>query len=240
MAKSEYEKMFLAETNYFWFVAKQKLVFEILRQINLPKAPALLDLGAGTGITLNQLEKSGFAVGLDPFPEALEFCRKRELKNLVLGSGQELPFKDNGFDLITSLDTIEHTDNPFKMLSEVFRVLSAGGYFILSAPAYPWLLSRHDLALGHKKRYTKKALQSLLYQVGFRIEKLGHFYGLVFPLAFTLKIYQKWWGSKTQTISYYLPFPLNQILVGLCALEAKLFNRWSFPFGTSLIAICKK
>jgi len=240
MAKSEYEKMFLAETNYFWFVAKQKLLFEILRQINLPQAPSLLDLGAGTGITLKQLEKSGFAIGLDPFPEALEFCRNRELKNLVLGSGEKLPFKDNSFDLISSLDTIEHTDNPSRMLSQVFRVLAPGGYFILSAPAYPRLSSRHDLALEHKLRYTKKRLETLLKEAGFRIEKLGYFYGSVFPFALSLKFFQKWYGSKTQTISYYLPFPLNQVLLGLCALEAKLFNRWSFPFGTSLIAVCKK
>ena len=47
----------------------------------------------------------------------------------VNGSGEELPFKDGEFDVVTCLNVIDHTPNPEKMLNEIRRVLKPGGRF---------------------------------------------------------------------------------------------------------------
>jgi len=240
MPKSEYRKMFEAETSYFWFVAKQRLVKRLAARIKFPKTPEILDLGCGTGINLKNLQELGFAAGLDYFAEAFDYCLKRSAKELVLSPEEVLPFRQDSFDLVISLDSIEHTDNAGAMVKEILRILKQGGRLLITVPAYPGLFGAHDYALGHKVRYTKKSLSALLLGAGFEVELCGHFFGLVFPAALLLKLFQKRFGSKTETISYYLPFPVNQILLGICGLESRLFPWFQLPFGTSLVALCKK
>jgi SAM-dependent methyltransferase len=240
MAASEYQKMFEAETSYFWFRGKQRLVQRILRMVRLPREPAILDLGCGTGVNLKHLEKIGFSVGMDYLHEAIDYCLKRYAAALVLSPEEILPFRENSFDLVISLDAIEHSDDPGSALSEIRRVLKPGGHVLITVPAYPGLFGGHDFALGHKIRFRKKELVCALRDAGFKIELSGHYYGLVFPAALLLKLYQKRFGSKSQTISYHLTFPLNQILLWACELEAFIFPYFQPPFGTTIVALGRK
>jgi len=240
MPKSEYAKMFQAETSYFWFQAKHGLVKRLTQKLALGKDAQVLDLGCGTGINLKSLAGLGFAVGLDSFPEALTYCRKRALQELVLSKGELLPFRGQSFDLVTSLDMIEHSEEPGAMMREIYHCLKPGGYFLLTAPAHPALYGAHDCALGHKVRFTRKALRQLLQEAGFKIELCGNYFGLVFPPALLLKLYQKKFGSKTETISYHLPFPLNPLLLFVCNLETLIFPHLRLPFGTTLVALARK
>ncbi len=240
MPTGEFRKMYEAENSYFWFVCKRKLVSRLVGRVTLPEKALLLDLGCGTGATLKTLRAVGFAVGLDCFREALRYCAQRSLRLLVLSSGERLPFRDGCFALATSLDSIEHTLDPPSVIREVHRTLAPSGWFLLTAPAHPALFGAHDYALGHRVRYTKRTLLPLLREGGFEIVMSGHFFSLVFPLAAGLKIYQKWFGSRTRTISYSLPRPLNQVLVAICSFEAWLFPFLRLPFGTTLVALCRK
>src|SRR6266581_3606767 len=45
-----------------------------------------------------------------------------------------LPFADASFDLITSLEGIEHVENHFQMVREFGRVIKPSGHLILSTP----------------------------------------------------------------------------------------------------------
>lgn len=58
------------------------------------------------------------------------------LPNYVKGDGMSLPFNDNEFDLITSMDVLEHIpqEGRVKFIKEMARV--SKGYVILSAPFY--------------------------------------------------------------------------------------------------------
>jgi len=46
---------------------------------------------------------------------------------------EKLTFKNNSFDIIICIDTIEHVENPIKAVSEMFRVLKPNGILILSS-----------------------------------------------------------------------------------------------------------
>jgi len=61
----------------------------------------------------------------------------------VLGVGEELPFEDNAFDAVLSLNVLEHVKDPFKCAAEIARVLKPGGHLYCVVPflqplhAYP-------------------------------------------------------------------------------------------------------
>jgi len=57
----------------------------------------------------------------------------------IRGDGQLLPFKNEMFDTIISIDVLEHVPNPEKFVSEMFRVIKPGGTVILSTPFFFYL-----------------------------------------------------------------------------------------------------
>jgi SAM-dependent methyltransferase len=95
------------------------------------------------------------------------------LKNVVHFSEIDLKkedFKiaDNSIDIVTSLAVIEHLSDPAKYLSEIYRILTKGGYFILTTPprlakpilyflAYTGIGTKEEI-LDHKLYYSKKLL----------------------------------------------------------------------------------
>jgi ubiquinone/menaquinone biosynthesis C-methylase UbiE len=104
----------------------------------IPRSVAL-DVGCGTGHATNYLAKYGsvLAVGVDISPEAINFARSYYSHPTLRFAPMDslaLAFPDNMFDLVCSLDVIEHIQNPDKYLAEIVRVLKAGGKYFLTTP----------------------------------------------------------------------------------------------------------
>jgi len=47
---------------------------------------------------------------------------------------EKIPFPDEYFDLVTSIETLEHLYSPLKALKEISRVLKPLGLFYMTAP----------------------------------------------------------------------------------------------------------
>ncbi|MEI9998504.1 MAG: class I SAM-dependent methyltransferase [Verrucomicrobiota bacterium] len=62
------------------------------------------------------------------------------------------------FDTILYIDVLEHIVDDHGELRAALAHLDPGGKIIVLAPAYPWLFSESDRALGHIRRYTRRAL----------------------------------------------------------------------------------
>jgi ubiquinone/menaquinone biosynthesis C-methylase UbiE len=235
MNEEEYERMFLLEDFYWWFKGRRKIVLSAMKGI---EARNILDVGCGTGGNLTLF--NGFVVGLDISPQALELARKRKPDAVLCrGEAENLPFKDESFDLVLALDLLEHLPDDIKGLSEMYRVLKKGGNALITVPAYRFLWSEHDEALHHFRRYSKGELKGKMEKVGFKIKFLSHAIVLpFFPIALfrLLQRFTRKANRKPKTSLIILPPLLNKILYRILLGEAKLIEKGiSFPFGVSII-----
>lgn len=70
-----------------------------------------------------------------------------------------IPFDDYTFDCVVSVEMLEHDDNPFESVKEMYRVLKPGGYIILTARGIG--CGKHDYP-GDYFRYTAAGLAALM------------------------------------------------------------------------------
>ncbi len=77
-----------------------------------------------------------------------------------------LPFPDLVFASISSAETLEHIDDDARAAAELARTLRERGVLVGTVPADPSQWSDWDKWADHKRRYTKKAMEELLYAAG--------------------------------------------------------------------------
>ncbi len=64
------------------------------------------------------------------------------------------------FDSVLYIDVLEHIADDAGEARRAATRLRAGGKLIILAPAYQWLYSPFDLAIGHHRRYTRRSLSA--------------------------------------------------------------------------------
>jgi SAM-dependent methyltransferase len=96
------------------------------------RGESVLEIGCGTGSDLLQFAKHGaVATGVDVTTKHVELARKR-IGNLAVvyeADARHLPFEDATFDYVYSHGVLHHSDEPEKIVDEMFRVLRPGGRF---------------------------------------------------------------------------------------------------------------
>lgn len=75
------------------------------------------------------------------------------------------------FDSILYIDVLEHIDDDRSELERAGSFLRKDGSLIVLAPAHQWLYSPFDKAVGHFRRYSKRAL-SAIGPSGLALEQL--------------------------------------------------------------------
>jgi SAM-dependent methyltransferase len=142
----------------------------------------------------------------------------------------------HAFDLIGSFDVIEHIADDAAALASIARRLKAGGRFVMTVPAHGWMWSAHDEVNHHKRRYSKGGLQRLVEGSPLKLEALGYFNSLLFPVAVGARVAGKLTG-KQDSDDKLPPEPLNRALEAVFAQEARLIGRVPLPPGLSLFAV---
>jgi len=244
MYDHEYEAMYGLEDFYWWFVARRSLVEEIVTHEGeqATKPPLrLLDVGCGTGSNLAVFGRKTQAVGVDLSTEALRFCQMRDIESVALTPVEHLPFPDGAFDVVTALDMLEHTDDDLAALTELRRVCKPGGLLICTVPAYGFLWSEHDEALKHRRRYTAHELRNKLSLTGFETQRTSYFITLLFFPILAMRIYQGLFKKSThpKTSLQVLPPFVNSLLIGILALEQRVFRHINLPFGVSIVGLAR-
>lgn len=241
-----YKDLYKKEDCYWWHVGRRMFVNSLLQQkIAKRENLRILDVGCGCGRLMEDLKKYGEVFGFDIAPEALSFCSQRGLTNLARADlDKPLPYEDSSFDLIIALDVLEHVEKDLFALSEIYRILRPGGFFLLSVPAHPWLWSYWDEIIFHKRRYERGELKDKLEQAKFQVLRLSLAHALIFLPTILMRKLRKIIFSKQQkeATSDFIPLPnfLNRIMIMGYWLENQIFKRTNIPFGLSLMAFVQK
>lgn len=103
-----------------------------IRGIELPYDARVIEVGCGTGQTLNMTCDT---VGFDISLQALEIA-KYNCDHPVQGDIFHIPFKDNSFDLVYNSGVIEHFPEPYNLaaINEMKRITKHGGRIVVIVP----------------------------------------------------------------------------------------------------------
>ncbi len=227
------------EDHYWWFVSRRLLALKLVKTYG-PSDPTILDVGSGTGAVMAELAPLGPVYGVDFSSLALEFSRERGLMGLVHGDAQALPFASGSFDVVVSLDTIEHLPDDRAAVAEIFRVLRPGGVFVMNVPAFAWLWGPHDIALMHFRRYRVPEVATLLASAGFELEKISYSVFFLFPIVVVRRFLERLRRGPAAVSLPRVSRRLNDHLIGLMDKEAQLFLDSSLPWGSSVVAVGRK
>jgi 2-polyprenyl-3-methyl-5-hydroxy-6-metoxy-1,4-benzoquinol methylase len=163
----------------------------IIKQISqLEGIQSICDLGCGNGYLAGRLGTLGYSIlGVDASESGITIANTRACNNLAFLCSKldsVLLEKLNGreFDLITSLDVIEHLYFPADLLRIAHGLLKTRGYLILTTPYHGYIknlvlsiLNKWDAHHGvqwdggHIKFFSVKTLGQLAEQNGFSIQK---------------------------------------------------------------------
>jgi ubiquinone/menaquinone biosynthesis C-methylase UbiE len=120
------------------FIYGRYQMFEEIDAIlsKLPKGAKVLDLGCGTGHFSSYIHTLGYQVtGLDPSTKMLEYARQNFPHiTFVEGYSNTLPFEDNMFDLIISIEVLRYLDSKIVLESykDIYRTLKPGGRIFIT------------------------------------------------------------------------------------------------------------
>jgi SAM-dependent methyltransferase len=114
----------------FW----QPVMPDLIQHFNLKPSSSLLDVGCAKGFMLYDLAQALPGVklaGLDVSEYAIENAKLEIQHSLQVGDAKELPFEDDSFDVVVSINTVHNLerDECAKALQEIMRV-SRGKAFI--------------------------------------------------------------------------------------------------------------
>lgn len=245
----------LEEDRHAWFAGRTRAIQKYL-DAEVGEAPAggggrrVLDIGSGAGNMAHHLAHYGAVTGLDFNPRPLPVAQARGL-DVVRGSGSELPFPDATFDLVALLDTIEHIPDELAVLNEVQRVLKPGGKVIITVPAFMSLWSYNDEINDHQRRYTAPELRQKLELCGLHPTRSSYNNFFLFPPIAAIRLLRPYNPGLesphlTEDADVYqvemepIPEPVNSLLHASGWLEAEMLERFSLPFGVSIIAVARK
>lgn len=110
---------------------------EFLEKVDLLKpGDKILEIGCGIGSVVNHLSKRGYdVIGTDLSSEAIAYgLEKYGNVKLEVQAAEELQFANETFDVVLSFDLFEHIARIERHVSEVFRVLKPGGYYLFQTP----------------------------------------------------------------------------------------------------------
>jgi len=238
MERVVYQQMAELDDRHWWYRARRRIIADLIRREVRPPANAqILELGCGTGHNLAMLGGFGHVDGLELDEEARELSEKRLGRKIMSSPLPELgEVPDRHYDLIGAFDVIEHIEDDRAALASIATKLKPGGKFVMTVPAHQWMWSAHDVVNHHKRRYSKSGLIALVDNSPMKLDRVGYFNSLLFPLAVAERAASKVRGKNDGDVKLP-PAPINAVFERVFEAERYLVGRLPLPPGLSLFAV---
>jgi SAM-dependent methyltransferase len=245
MEERAYAEMYEQEDHHWWFRGRRAVIWALLHRTTLPATPTILDAGCGTGRNLVEFGALGAATGVDPSADAVAFCHRRGIGNVVCAGLEALPFDDGEFDLVLACDVLEHIEDDSGALRELHRVARPGAHLLITVPAYQWMWTEHDVQLHHVRRYTSAVLRARVMGAGWSVETTTYFNSILLPVVAAARAMTRRRGPgdarRGRTDLDRTPALVNRALELPMLVEAAMVRRGArFPAGVSLGLVCRR
>ena len=199
----------------------------------LSSESTVLDIGTGDGAFLLELYERNWRklTGIEPSAAPVNAANpkiKSFIRNEMFDPAKLL---NNHYNLITLFQTIEHLENPYEVIKNIYNLLSPGGTFVIICHNFD-SLSRNLLGMKspifdveHLQLFRAKSARKLLENIGFTDINIKNFWNN-YPLRYWMNLLPvpKELKSKLSTI---LSGRLGSIPVSIPA--GNIFIRASKP-----------
>lgn len=171
------------------------------------KSQKILDFGAGSGTYADMLREAGYGVDCVEPDKTLQGVLKKKGYKVANSVGP----KDKGkYDIVYSLNVLEHIDNDGAAFDDLVASLKPGGKLVVYLPAFQVLFSTMDKRVEHFRRYRKDRLLDFASKNNLEVDRLQY----CDPIGFFAALLFKYIGSKDGVIS---------------PSSVKFYDRFAFP-----------
>ncbi|RZI40864.1 methyltransferase domain-containing protein [Herbaspirillum sp. HC18] len=127
---------------------------------NAMRPASILEVGVGTGLTLERYPASAAVIGIDISEEMLEIARERAESlsdrsiHLTAMNAEAMEFPNGCFDCVAIPYVLSVTPNPERLVAEIRRVCRKGGIILIlnhfSGSRFWWFLERAVRPLSNR------------------------------------------------------------------------------------------
>lgn len=179
----------------------EEIQYKKIMKLGSFKNKIVLDVGCGSGTPRYFTLLTKKVVGIDPSVMLIKKAQDQLPDNLKqkvtyqVGSGEELNFKDETFDLAVFSWSLHHISIKFqkKACRETYRVLKKGGQLLILEPTLKGELI-HFTEISHPEIEPVKNVITILPQL------IGKFFELESQETFVIKYY---FDSEDEAIKYF-------------------------------------
>jgi SAM-dependent methyltransferase len=174
-------------SQHWYYRSKAKAITGLLAEARLT---TILDVGAGSGFFSRHLLAQSAA------KEAWCVDISYDADSDATEAGKPLHFRRHvdsvNADLVLLMDVLEHVDDDVGLLRDYVQKVPSGAHFLISVPAFQLLWSGHDDFLEHKRRYQLLQIEDTVKRAGLTVKHGAYYFGAVFPIAATIRLFDKW------------------------------------------------
>lgn len=145
----------------------------------------VLDIGCATGLFLSHMKGLGWdTYGVEICKDAAEYGNSVRGVNIHNGLLETAGYEDNSFDIIHLSHVIEHVNEPFEFLNNIYKLLKSGGVLYCTTPNVDGFQAKlfkekwRSAIADHLVLFSKATLSMLLKKAGFKNLKCKTWGGL--------------------------------------------------------------
>lgn len=184
----------------------------------------ILDVACGKGLFLKEAKKRELDIyGIDISKIAIKKARNLIGGNFLCGDAENLPYKDDFFDYVTCLGSLEHFTHPNIGVKEICRVLKREGKALIYVPnlmfvGHIYMAWRYGIMPTEGKQsfsevfYTYQGWKRLFEENGLRVidcKKYNRIYATNRVSKFTIFLWENF-------LRFLIPFNLSYCFAFLC------------------------